>query len=282
MKKELQNKLSKYAAAAVAVTAGVAGVNAQVVYTNVDPDQTFDDVQDANGMDAIVGLDINNDATFDFVIGSMDSTYSGTRVRYTLVAPYGTAGNAIAGETPGAYDYALALDAGNMIDNTVNWISATNTMAYNVAGTNPYNENWNGVSDKYLGLKFNVGANTFYGWARLDVLADGDVFTIKDYAYNSTANTGLTAGQGMPANLDEATLDQLVHFINQANNTVLVKVNGIDGGVVSVVSVNGQVVASGNVENGTFVVDMNGLTAGMYMINVNVDNSSITKKMIVH
>lgn len=282
MKKELQNKLSRYAAAAVAVTAGVAGVNAQVVYTNVDPDQTYDDVQDANGFDAIVGLDLNNDATFDFVIAALDSTFSGTRVRQTLVAPYGTAGNAVAGETPSAYDYALALDAGNMIDNTLNWIAATNTMAYNVAGSNPYNENWNGVSDKYLGLQFNVGGNTHYGWARLDVDAIGDVFTLKDYAYQSTANTGLTAGEGMPANLDEATLDQLVHFINQPNNTVLVKVNGLEGGVVSVVSVSGQVVSTGNVENGTYTVDMNGLTAGVYMINVNVENSSITKKMIVH
>lgn len=283
MKKELQNKLSKYAAAAVAVTAGVAGANAQIVYTDVNPDESYDDIQDANGFDAIAILDLNNDATIDFLVAGRDTTISGSRIRFTLVAPYGT-GNAVAGETPTSFDYALALDAGNMIDNTLNWIAATNTMAYNVASANPYQENWNGVSDKYLGLQFLVGANTHYGWARLDVQSIGDVFTLKDYAYNSTANAGIVAGDnGMNSGLVDATMEQLVHFINQSNNTVLVKVNGeLTDGVVSVVAASGQVIATGNVENGTYVVDMNGLTAGIYMINVNFAEGSMTKKMMVH
>jgi hypothetical protein len=278
MKKELQNKLTKYASAAAAVVAGVAGANAQVVYTDVDPDFTADPAQ--NDPVYAVGLDMDNDAANDFILACRDSTISGNRVRWTVVAPLGS--NAVAGETL-SYDYALALDAGAMIDNTVNWIAATNTMAYNVNSANPYDENWNGVTDKYLGLQFETGGSTYYGWARLDVLADGDVWTIKDYAYESTANAGIEAGDmGSAANLDEATLDQLVHFINKANNTVLVKVNGLEGGVVNVVSAAGQTVQAGNVENGAFVVNMNDLTAGVYMINVSFANGSITKKMLVH
>jgi hypothetical protein len=283
MKKELQKKLSKYAAAAAAVTTGIAGANAQVIYTDVDPDQTFDATE--NGGLTAVGLDIDNDMTFDYILASRDTVIGGTspHVRFTLVAPYGTMSpNAIAGETPSAYDYALALDNGNMIDNTLNWINATNTMAYNVDSSNPYGENWNGVTDKYLGLQFQTGGSTYYGWARLDVQAIGDVFTIKDYAYNSTADAGIAAGDMGPANLDEAAIDQLVHFINQSNNTVLVKVNGnLTEGVVNVVSTAGQVVSTGMVDNGTFVVDMNGLESGIYMINVTFAEGSITKKMFV-
>jgi hypothetical protein len=280
MKKELQNKLTKYASAAAAVVAGVAGANAQVVYTDVDPDYSADDDNNNGGFTA-VGLDMDLDMANDFIIACRDTTTpAAARIRYTIVAPLGS--NAVAGETL-SYDYALALDAGAMIDNTVNWIAATNTMAYNVDSANPYSENWNGVTDKYLGLQFMIGANTHYGWARLDVDAIGDVWTIKDYAYESTADAGIEAGDvGTPANLDEATLDQLVHFINKANNTVLVKVNGLEGGVVSVVSAAGQTVQAGNVENGAFVVDMNDLTAGVYMINVSFANGSITKKMMVH
>ncbi len=282
MKKELQNKLSKYAAAAAAVTVGVTGANAQVMYTDVDPDQTFDDDFNANGFTA-VGLDIDNDMTFDYILASRDSTYGTDRVRFTLIVPYGTMSpNAIAGETPSAYDYALALDNGNMIDNTLNWINATNTMAYNVNSANPYSENWNGVTDKYLGLQFQTGGSTYYGWARLDVEAIGDVFTIKDYAYESTADAGIAAGDMGAANLDEAAIDQLVHSINQSNNSVLVKVNGnLTEGVVNVVSTAGQVVSTGMVENGTFTIDMNGLQSGVYMINVTFAEGSITKKMFV-
>jgi hypothetical protein len=206
---------------------------------------------------------------------------TGGRLRTTYVLPYGTVGNAIAGETPSGYDYALALDMGAMIDNTLNWISATNTMAYNVDSANPYSENWNGVTDKYLGLQFKVGANTHYGWARLDVQAIGDIFTLKDYAYNATAGAGLTAGQ--TAGLLTEQMDAMVHFVNQADNSVKVVINSnLTNGVITVVSATGAVVSTGNVDGETFTVDMNGLSSGIYMINASFTEGSITKKMIVH
>lgn len=292
MKKELREKLSKYAAAAAAVT-GVAGVNAQIVYT--DPaDVTVDDDNNANGLSAI-GLDMDNDAAFDFILGSRDTTlnvYGGIDVRFTLVAP-AVAGNAIAFTSTSTYNgntyyQAAALNNGDGINNTLNWASTTQTMAQevNFLSYPQYNYTlgfWNGVTDKYLGLKFTTGANTYYGWARLDVSSVADVFTLKDYAYNSTADAAINAGDMGSASLSEADIDALVHFINQANNTVLVKVNGeLSNGVVNVVSTSGQVVQTGKVENGTFVVNMNGLTAGVYMINVTFEEGAITKKMYVH
>lgn len=278
MKKELQNKLTRYTAAAAAVVAA-SGANAQIVYTDVEPDVTVDDNLDAGGF-SLAGLDLNNDATPDFILAARDSTYSGTRVRFTLVAPANSS-NAIAGENPGGYDYALALNSGDMINNTLNWIAATNTMAYNVAGNNPYNENWNGVTDKYLGLQFVVGANTHYGWARLDVDAIGDVFTLKDYAYNGTAGAGLMAGQ--TSGLESGTMESMVHFVNQPNNTVKVVINeSLTNGVITVVSSTGAIVQTGTVNGDTFTVDMNGLTAGIYVISAQFNEGTINKKMIVH
>ncbi|OFZ46440.1 MAG: hypothetical protein A3D92_00565 [Bacteroidetes bacterium RIFCSPHIGHO2_02_FULL_44_7] len=276
MNKELQAKLKKYTAAAAAL-ATASGASAQVIYTDVDPDFVH------AGGNTGVGLDVDNDATFDFAFYSIDTTLvAGTHIRTTLVAPYGTAGNSIAGEAPSGYNYALALNSADMIDNTLNWIASTNTMAYNVDSSNPYNENWNGVTDKYLGLQFNTGGNTYFGWARLDVDAIGDVWTLKDYAYNSTAATGIAAGDMGPAGLDNASVEQLVHFINQPNNTVLVKVNGeLSNGNVTVIGTNGQTVSNGPVADGSFVVDMNGLASGVYMIHVSFDQGAMTKKMMV-
>ncbi|MCR9172730.1 MAG: T9SS type A sorting domain-containing protein [bacterium] len=280
MKKELQKRLSKYTAAAAAVTVGATGANAQIVYTDVDPDFTHP------GDEIGFGLDMNNDGNFDFIIASGDSIYQTTsqgpvRVRTTVVAGYGSqaANNAIAGETPSGFDYALALDMGTMIDNTLNWIAATNTMAYNQASANPYNENWNGVTDKYLGLRFDSGGNTYYGWARMDVQAEGDIWTLKDYAYNA-GQVGIEAGA--TANIEEGTMDQYVHFINQADNSVMVRLNeAVTGANVTVVSASGQLVQSGAVEGTEFVVDMNGLAGGIYMINVTSEQGTITKKMSV-
>ncbi|GAB5417762.1 MAG: hypothetical protein Crog4KO_24890 [Crocinitomicaceae bacterium] len=279
MKKELQNRLSKYTAAAAAVTVGATGANAQIVYTDVDPD--FMHPGDEIGF----GLDMDNDGNFDFIIASGDSifqTSSGSvRVRNTVVAGYGSqaANNAIAGEMPSNYNYALALDMGAMIDNTLNWISATNTMAYNVDSANPYAENWNGVTDKYLGLRFNSGGNDYYGWARMDVTADADVWTLKDYAYQA-GQTGIEAGA--TATIEEGTMDQYVHFINQDDNTVMIRLNeAVTGANVTVVSTSGQVVQSGAVEGTEFVVNMNDLAGGIYMINVTSEQGTITKKMSV-
>jgi hypothetical protein len=277
MNKDLQKRLGKYTAAAAALV-GATGANAQIVYTDVNPDFAHP------GNEIGYGLDLNNDANFDFALFSADTTLaSGNRVRYTVVAPYGTAAasNAIAGEAPGGYDYALALNSGQMIDNTLNWIAATNTMAYNVNTANPYNENWNGVTDKYLGLKFVVAGNTHYGWARLDVLAIADIWTLKDYAFNASPNTGLTAGQ--MTGVSTLSMESLVHFVNQPNNTVKVVVNGgLTEGAITLVSANGQTVSTGNVDADQYIVDLNGLAAGIYVINAEFAEGSMTKKVIVH
>ncbi len=282
MNKNLQKRLGKYTAAAAALVAAT-GANGQIVYTNVDPDFTWP------GNETGQGLDLNNDTNFDFAIFSADTIVtSGARIRYTVVAPYGTAAasNAIAGEAPSGYDYALALNSGDMIDNTLNWIAATNTMAYNVDSANPYNENWNGVTDKYLGLQFVVAGNTHYGWARMDVQAIGDSWTIKDYAYNSTPSTGLMAGQvndaGQMAGLTNGNVESLAHFVNMPNNTVKVLANGLQDGVITLISTNGQTISTGQVENDEYIVDLNGLSAGVYVISAEFASGSITKKVIVH
>ncbi len=283
MKKDLQKRLGKYTAAAAALV-GAAGANAQVVYTDVNPDISVDA---APGVPSLEELDLNNDANPDFALVSGDTiATSGSRVRYTIVAPYGTAAssNAIAGETPSGYDYALALNSGDMINATLNWIAATNTMAYNVDSANPFSENWNGVTDKYLGLKFVVAGNTHYGWARLDVNAIGDVWTLKDYAYQSTPDSTILAGEGGPAvSINEAAMENLVHFINQSNNSVKLMINeALTEGVVSLVSTSGQLVSKGNVSGKEYFVDLNGLPAGIYVINAQFAEGAMTKKVIVH
>jgi hypothetical protein len=279
MKENLQKRIAKYTAVAGAVVTATSA-SAQIVYTDVTPDYSHD--ADDQGAFSIYPLNLNNDATVDFLIASKDTVINGERNRLSLAVPYG-AGNAVAGETsPSNFDYALALDINSMVDATLNWIAASNTMAYNVDGTNPYDENWNGVTDKYLGLKFVVGGNTHYGWARLDVDALADTLVVKDYAYNATPNGGIMTG-AMGVGLNEEEIESLVKFVNQANNSVNVVVNGdLTEGVVSVISTTGQVISSGAINGQTFYVDMNGLASGVYLVNVAFAEGSTTKKIIVH
>ena len=280
MKKNLQSRLSRYTAAATAVVGAVAGANAQIIYTDVTPDEAHD---------ATVGpefaiLDLNNDQVLDFYVFSRDTNVGGTQYKLTMVAPYGTLGNAVAGDAPSGYDYAFAMTSGTTIDAATAWIvpasSGALSMALNLDGAFPYASYWaNGVTDKYLGLKFFVASNAHYGWARLDVTAEGDVFTIKDYAYVATPNSGLTAGQ--TAGLTE-NVESTLHFVNQNDNTVKIMLNGLTDGTITLVSASGQTVSTGKTSSDEYIVNLNGLTAGIYVINAEFAAGKMTKKVIVH
>jgi hypothetical protein len=130
-------------------------------------------------------------------------------------------------------------------------------------------------------LKFFVNGNAHYGWARLDVTADGDVFVMKDYAYNATPGAAIQAGQ--MAGISTTEMENNLHFVNQPNNTVKVMINeGLSNGSISLVSSNGQTVSTGNVDSDEYIVDLNGLSAGIYVINAQFAEGSMTKKVIVH
>ncbi len=282
MKKNLQSRLTRYTAAATAVVGAVTGANAQIVYTDVNPDETYDAVE-GNGP-AFGLLDLNNDQVLDFYVYSRDTTTANGLFKLTMVAPYGTLGNAVAGDAPSGYDYAFAMTSGTTIDAATAWIvpasSGALSMALNIDGAFPYASYWaNGVTDKYLGLKFFVAGNAHYGWARLDVTAEGDVFTIKDYAFNATPATGLLAGQ--TAGLTE-NVESTLHFVNQNDNTVKIMLNGLTDGTITLVSASGQTVSTGKTSSDEYIVNLNGLTAGVYVINAEFAAGRTTKKVIVH
>jgi hypothetical protein len=149
---------------------------AQVIYTDI-PDIT---------PNATYSLDLNNDSTIDFLI-QFDL------INNILCIPQHN--NAYAGNVATGTHLPYALPTSTTIcDTLATWFDSNSpgTMAF---GTNiGY---WVGVSDRYIPLKIIVGTNTYYGWARLDVLPTSTSFTIKDYAYESTPNTCIETGTGI-------------------------------------------------------------------------------------
>jgi len=62
-------------------------------------------------------------------------------------------------------------------------------------GTFTYNKtsgNWTNQSNRYLGVKFEIGANTHYGWVFMSIDSDNDEITIHSFAYETTPNTGIS------------------------------------------------------------------------------------------
>jgi hypothetical protein len=213
MKNDLLARLKKYALSAAAFTAAGGAANAQIQYTDIIPDDTV------TGGGATYALDLNNDGTTDFNFFVVNTNYSSS---FSSASGFYFSSQQIQGiginasnssngimidsnYTPYALSNGIAINgaatftsSGALAANIVSVYSYSfNTYsggAYTGNGSNSsVIGNWQGAVDKYLGLKVQVGTNTYYGWARLTVLSDTQ-FVIKDYAIQVNPNVSINAG----------------------------------------------------------------------------------------
>jgi hypothetical protein len=284
----LDKKLLNYVSASAALLATGAAANAQVVYTDVTPDAVLQNTQGAGW--ATGAIDFNNDATMDFTI-ALFSTSGGPNASVAVAYATGTncAGgnpaNEVMGSMPSAYNYVHKLNMNDPIGASGNWLGTNcvqGTMGYRTSGgASPYNEEWNnGVTDGYMGVRFDIAGSIHYGWARMDVSADHLTLTLKDYAYDATPNTTINAGD-MGVGISENIANDVAVYNN--NNLVTVKVTQeLTNGSLQVVSTSGQVVKEFAVAKGSQVFDLNDLAAGLYVVNLTFEEGVATKKIAIN
>jgi hypothetical protein len=138
---------------------------------------------------------------------------------------------------------------------------------------------WIGVSDKFLGVKFNIGANTHYGWARLDVSAGADTIRLKDFAYNQMAGTGLDAGQMV--GLEDVSIENKVSFKTTLNEAFINVTPDLIGGRIVMFNMAGQEVKAVAIEDINTTLPFEGVETGIYTIAAQFDGGSVNKKVYV-
>lgn len=179
--KKLHKKLLKYGTL-VAAIASIGEAQSAVIYTDEIPDFS-------GAVGSQYFLDLNNDGTDDFRIW-----HNGNSNLY--VSPL-TAGNAVLGSGGATYAYPFNLSLNSPI-NAAAGTFFTNGFAGGFQSLN-YGScsfgNFCSTTNGYLGLSFELAGNTHYGWARLDVDAIGNVWSVKDYAYNDVADATILAGE---------------------------------------------------------------------------------------
>lgn len=269
MKKTTQNNFSKrlvkYGALSVAM-AGIADASGQIIYTDVDPDLT-------NGGGGTADfIDLDNDGNNDFVLG-------------TTAAAIGLNGVNLTDSWVGsqaAYLYPFAFDIGDTISSGVTgWYGGDmniGTLNYDSCYQGAGNSNWCGVTDKYLGLRFQIAGNTHYGWARLDVTLAADSFTLKDYAYNSVPGAPIDAGQTL-----SVTESQLTDIKITSLNKTISLLNVPASTEYQIYSMSGKSVINGMIDGGVHVIEANSLANGVYILELRNDNTKavIRKKLII-
>ncbi|PCJ28806.1 MAG: hypothetical protein COA97_00240 [Flavobacteriales bacterium] len=279
----LDKKILKYMSASAAVLATGASATGQIIYTDVIPDAVV------AGQGLSVNIDVNNDLTDDFIAAVVGNTTVNAAVAVPFATGTACAGgnvqNEIMGTMPSNYDYVSRLSLNDPISATGPWMGTNcvqGTMGYYVIanGSSPYSENWNnGVTDGYMGLKFESGGNIYYGWARFDVSADQLTLTLKDYAYESTPNTMIPAG-AMPVGISENITSQITFF--NSNNIITLKAdNELTNGVMKIISTTGQIVKEIKLVSGNQQIDLSELAGGLYVANITFNEGVMTRKITI-
>ncbi len=237
----------------------------QIIYTDI-PDAT---------PNASYPLDLNNDTIVDFMIQFGDS--AGT----VGVMCYPQNNNAYSGDFVSGTYLPWALSTSNSIcDSLATWYEANNpgTMAW---GTSL--GNWVAVTDKYLALKLIVGTNTYYGWARLDLAASSTSFTIKDYAYESTPNACIQAGQTI-LSIDENSKGNIFSiFPNPFISSTTINSNkNLENATLTIYNQYGEsLMQVKNISGQTVSLSRDNLPSGIYFIRLTEENKIIAADKLI-
>lgn len=274
MKKTTSKKLSKrllqYGAFSAAIL-GTTDASGQIVYTDIE-DETVD------AANARVAIDINNDGTGDvlFGVGTGDAGFAFVfPAASSMAASYNA--NLFAGFTSGAYAYPSNLTAGTAIDGTnPTFGGQRGDFNYNSCGY-PNSQFCDGT-DGYVGVHFDIGGNTHYGWIRIQVASSGATIVIKDYAYNSTAGEVIDAGQAL--SISEFETNTFTHTFNNDTDILTLESSVLPLTGIEVYNVLGKAVINESLSNTRENIDLSAVADGIYLAKIKVEGGTKTIKFI--
>lgn len=277
------SKIGKYSAAAGAFLA-TGAINAQIQYTDVNPDHVID----VNN--SPYNLDFNADATNDITLQVVQISTSGSTFNYSGFAADVVPGanGVVGGGSP--FVLPLALNAMDPINSSanfltggsknlgalVNYTSISSSVTY--TGTIS-NGNFLGQTDKFLGARFDIGGNTHYGWVRLDVAADGTTITVKDYAYNTIATESIQAGQTV--GLENISVENKVSIKTLMNEAYINVTPDLIGGRIVITDLNGKEISSVEVTDINTKIEYTNIQNGVYLLVAQFESGSVSKKIYV-
>ena len=283
-----ESRLARFSAVAGAVLASSA-VNSQIVYTNVDPDIIIDTASGQYNLDfnadAMIDVTLNvmNVMEFTSISTSTSAVYAGS---LAVVTPGIGAGvvSAILGSSSSSY--VTAMNNGDLIGTAaVFGGSSMAALAVDITITSSSssyqisNGAFLGVNDKFLGVKFLIGTNTHYGWARLDVSANADTIRLKDYAYNVAADSPILAGQTL--GLDAISVENKVTIKTTLDNATINVTPDLIGGRVVMFNIAGQEIKVVQITDVNTEILYEGVETGIYTITAQFDGGMVNKKVYI-
>lgn len=295
MQKELIKRLTDYATFAAGVLVLINKADAEVIYTDIDPDVVLD--TDGN----YYAIDIDNNGTADFQF--LKSTFSNYDFTFGYITYYNlwcgpiNSSNAIAGFSnyypyPGVLIYfPYALSMNENIDSKLAWQSNTiqliafieNIVGYNV---HCFNCSWNGnssldVINHYFGIRFvTEEPYNHYGWIRCDVVNDGLKLIIKDYAYETEPDYPILAGsKATYQEIDPGNIEGEIYVSGSAVHISVPHRPTLEF-TIEIFNIAGQNIYSSLNEN-PFVEIQLDVPPAIYIVTVTSGNEKMSKEVLI-
>jgi hypothetical protein len=287
-----KTRLKQYTAVAGALVAQ-SNLNAQIVATDLNPDVVVD------SLSAPYALDFNNDANPELaffvqhVSGASSTqgvqfTYEGAIAGAQLSPGLSLVGATGTGSSSSSFQIS-ALNNGDPISTAANF----GTSSYGALGLDllvdagilgqiPIQQgNFLNQSNKFLGAKLTAGANTYYGWVELSVNSNASQITIHGYGYQSTANTGILAGEGANSSLELISLADKVTIVGTPDHVAINVTPDLIGAKVSFVSMSGQEVNAAILTDVNNTISFDNLSTGIYQVVVSNGTEKTTQRVYV-
>lgn len=286
MTKNMNKKMLAYSAVASAFLAGATEAQAQVDYTDVDPDTTLSSAAMATAP-VEFAIDFNGDGTAEFSARQINNAPTQTYAQFAVAT--GAPNIEMMGTQGSFYIYPTVLAAGDTITPNMTFESDNIAALRSSYGGNFYG-NFDGLSG-FVGCRFDVGGNMHYGWVEAEASTDATELTIKGFAYDMTPDTGIEAGDIGPG-VNVVQLESVGAVLGQVQPNPatsiaqlpisLEKAADVEIGVFSVIGETmerrNQALASGE---HFLEFSFENYPAGQYFVRLRVGNQLITRKVTV-
>jgi len=290
----LAQKIKNYGVFAGSMLATAITTEAQVIYTDVNPDDVLGGAVPTAYPDLDRdSIDLNNDGVFDFRISlnisNTNPDATGFDFYEKVDAIFDPLHNAIWTYSLGYAPIASQLNCDDSVPQFLPFHGFSSAIFSFQFGASQAN-NWVNVQDRYLGLQFNIGGQTHYGWLRLDVNTMDTIpnIVVKDYAYEATPGKPIAVcdtGFGLTGihKLVNAQ-DAMTVFPNPSHGDCIVRIDdAIEGTVkISVNDVSGKEVYSTFLQtNGQLrdlPLNLSQLSPGLYFIHLKSETNSAAVK----
>jgi len=252
-------------------------INAQIVYTDINPDSTtlVYSQQPPGEAENVAPIDFNGDNTeeYDF---SWD--YLGAN-GWNVNMDYQNNELNLSGAPPNPWDhmYLDPMTSGTAINSSSNWgNSSLNPLIADI-----YSANFQGVGERYVGCKFTLGTNTHYGWVRVSFDTELTLI-VKDYAYESTPNTPINAGDKGVSSVDDISFDTYfnIYPIPTSTRLTIETIKEAKIKSVRIINLSGQISYSTN-EILLNTINIPESLQGLYFLQIETAENKVLNKKII-